>query len=470
MLKSIPKDRTSVVKMATASREWTPVRNLPLLLLRKREDPIRLVQEIHSAAGDYARGRLVGSTAYLISHPEAIRHVFYTNQHNYIRGEPRWSPGARTLGYGLLFAEGERHRQQRAFANPAFHQQQIAQYSRAVCDVAERLCREWQERSGTIIDIHQEMMRFTMIAIGKVLFDVDLSNEASRLGRIITDLLQTSNDLSMSPLIRFPWLPTAANRRLKRIRHTFDANIYEIMRKRRVDGTQGHDLLSKLLRASDADATRQDTSERLTDLDIRDVITSLLGAGFEPSANMLTWMWYLLARHPEVEARLHAELDDILGGRNPRFEDLRRLPYTEKVMCETLRLYPPVWLNRRKVIRSDTIQGYPVKANAIVFMSPYVVHRDPRWFRDPERFDPDRFAPERMAEQPKCAYFPFGGGSRHCIGQSFAEMEGLMLIAVLARHFTPRVARQEPVTPDAVFLRPKGGLSMRLVPRSGALE
>ena len=451
--------------MAVATRKWKIYRNV-MFLLRSRRNPVRAVQEIQRSAGDYVCGRFEGSNVYLISDPEAIGHVLHSNQQNYISGEPPWSPLVRTLGNGLLFADGERYRRQRQLVQPAFQAQRITSYSSIVRELVDSMLQEWRQRAGTVIDMHQEMVRLTMVAIAKALFDIDLSKEALTLAKLMTDVLEMVAKMSLSPLARLPWLPSPANRRFTRLSREFDKIIYAMIEERRASGIERSDLLSLLLRSQADEASSEDPHKHLSDREVRDHVTTLLGAGHETVANMLTWTWYLLARYPEVEARLHAELDDILGGRNPRFEDLRRLPYTEKVMCETLRLYPPTWINKRRAAEPDSIRGYAIPAGASVFMSPYVVQRDPRWFSDPELFAPERFGVDAISARPEFSYFPFGGGSRKCIGQSFAEMEGRLVLATLAQHFTPRLVTHRPVKPKPIFLRPPDGLPMQLVPRA----
>lgn len=450
--------------MTGANGEWVVYSNV-MQLLRRRHDPVMALQEIHRSAGDYVRCRLLGSDVYLVSHPDAVSYVLQSNQQNYVVGEPKWSPLVRTLGTALLCADGQRYLRQRRLVQPAFQAEQIVGYASTVLEIARRVRHDWEARAEPLIDMHQEMLRLTMVVIGKVLFSVDLSAEARQLGRLMTEVLELAVGAYLSPLGRFTWLPTPANRRLARLTREFDKTIYRMIEERRASNAPQRDLLWMLLQAHDDETLSGSSRHGLDDREIRDLATVLFAAGHETTANMLTWTWYLLARNPEAQARLHAELDDVLGGRDPQLEDLPNLKYTEKVLCEALRLYPPSWIHKRRTVEPDCIEGHNVPAGALVYLSSYVVHRDARWFPDPESFDPERFEGEIQTDRPCFSYFPFGGGVRRCIGQPLAETQGRLIIATLGQHFTPRVVGNDPAMPSAAFLRPKGGLTMRLVRR-----
>ncbi len=444
--------------MPTATHRWTTYRNA-MLLLRTRSNTVRAVQAVQRSAGDYICGRFLGAKVYLLSHPDAIRHVLHTNHQNYACGEPAWSPLRRTIGSALLFADGEGYRRQRRLVQPAFDPRRVDDYAEAILEAVSSIQQEWCRRTTPRVDMHHEMMRLTMLAIGRVLFSDDLSDQAPHLGRLISEALTAAGDAYRSPLSRLPWLLTPTQRRLTRLTREFDSALAAVIERCRAHGSGRRDVLSLLLHHHGEPAVAPG------DREIRDLITVLFGAGHETTANMLTWTWYLLARHPHVERRLHAELDAVLGGRPPQPHDLMRLQYTDLVLREALRLYPPAWIIRRQPLEPDCIEGYAVPAGAALLISPFIVQRDPRWFRDPERFEPQRFEESPPDTRPRFSYFPFGGGSRQCLGQAFAEMEGRLVLAGLAQHYTPRLVGDQAVQPDWMFLRPCGGMPMYLVRR-----
>ncbi len=445
--------------------DWTDLGRISLRAARKGR--FELLADAIRRGGDYATVRVGGLVRlYLLHDPAGIRHVLVANQRNYERGEPEKSPLMRALGPGLLLADGEFHLRQRRLINPTFAPKRIAEYAHTAVHYVERTRQEWERATGQVVDMNEEMMHLTMLAIGKVLFDVDLSSDSSTLRRAITEVNQLTSELGFSLVGRLPWLPTPANLRLSRRVREVDRVVYGLIDERRQSGLDKGDLLSLLLAARDEESD-DPAADRMTDEQVRNEALILFAAGHETTANMLTWTWYLLAQNPEVEATLHGELDRVLGGRAATFEDLPALPYTEQVLRESLRLYPVAWINGRKALQPDVIEGRELPAGSIVLMSTYYVQRDARWFPDPERFDPERFAPNTPTTRPRFAYFPFGGGVRQCIGQSFAEMEGRLTLASLAQHFTPRLLPGHRVVPEAMItLRPKGGLPMRLVPRA----
>lgn len=253
-------------------------------------------------------------------------------------------------------------------------------------------------------------------------------------------------------------VPTPRNRRINAAIHTLDAIVQGLIQERRQRAIERGDVLSLLLLARD-----EETGQGMSDQQVRDEVMTLLFAGHETTSNLLAWTWFLLATHPEVEQRLQAELDAVLGGRLPTVEDLAHLPYGHRVLEETLRLYPPAWSLARKALVDDKVGGYVLPASTIILMSPYVTHRHPAFWEEPERFDPDRFTPERVAVRPRYAYFPFGGGPRQCIGNTFALMEAHLILATVAQRYRLRLVPDHPVEPQALLtLRPRDGLPMLL--------
>jgi cytochrome P450 len=338
---------------------------------------------------------------------------------------------------------------------PAFHRQRIAAYGDTMVAFAERRCGRW--RSGQAFDMHHEMMALTLAIVGKTLFDADVEEEAADIGNALSATLEAFNASFFTPWGRFAEkLPLPSSRRFRRGRAVLEDAIGRIIADRRASDVDTGDLLSMLLRARDEEGD----GSGMSDKQVRDESLTLFLAGHETTANALTWSWYLLARHPEVEARLHRELD-ALGTEPLSADTVARLPYTRMVLTESMRLYPPAWAIGRRALADFDAGGYRIPARSIVLVSPYVTHRDGRWFPEPERFDPDRWLPERAAERPRFSYFPFGGGPRLCIGEPFAWMEGVLLLAAIGRRWRLRLVPGRPVATQAIItLRPRGGVPM----------
>jgi cytochrome P450 len=418
------------------------------------------------AAGDFARIRLGAVTLYVVSDPEAIKSVLVTEQRNFIRFEPEGSMLRRAVGNGILTSTGELHRRQRRLMQPLFQPRRIESYAAAMSLEAERLLAEWEPLAGQVVDVHAEMMRVTMLVIARVLFGSDLRAQAEILSEAITAANRSSSSLLQILFKgRLAFLPTRDNRELRRAVRALDSLVYGQIEARRSSGEARDDLLGLLLSARDEEPSGAPMSDR----QVRDELVTLFAAGHETTASLLSWTWSLLAASPEIEARLHAELDRVLAGRTPTFSDLPNLPYTQQVLRESMRLYPPAWTTGRLNLEATRVSGRALPARSFVITSPWLVHRDSRWFPEPERFDPDRFTPESSSGRPRFAYFPFGGGARQCIGQSFAEVEGALLLASFAQRFAPRALDGARVEPEPmVTLRPRNGLVMRLTRRGSA--
>jgi cytochrome P450 len=368
------------------------------------------------------------------------------------------------LGEGLLTSEGEFHRRQRRLAQPAFHRQRINAYATAMADYAARTRDRWQ--TGGTLDVWQEMMRLTLAIVGKTLFDADVEDEANEIRVALTEIMRLFERITSPFAGLLDKLPLRSNRRWLKAKQRLDSIIYRIIDERRKTGEDRGDLLSMLLLAQDEEGDRS----TMTDSQLRDEAMTLFVAGHETTANALTWSWYLLSQHPEAEANLHREIDAVLAGKLPTAEDVPRLRYTEMVFAEAMRLYPPAWTMGRRALSDYEVGGYIIPAGSIVLMSPWVMHHDPRFYPDPFRFDPERWTVEARESRPKFSYFPFGGGPRVCIGESFAWMEGVLLIAVLAQQWKLRLAPGQQVEPEPkVTLRPKYGMRMIVSSRAHAL-
>jgi cytochrome P450 len=429
---------------------------LTTLLYMPARDPLGFFGNIARTYGDLAYVRMGGEDVFLVSEPRHIRDILVTHQHNFLKGRGL-ERARRLLGEGLLTSERDTHRRQRRLMQPAFHKDRIASYAAVMTDYAQRLQRDWID--GATIDAAQEMNRLTLAVVGKTLFDADVESQAREVGRALTAVMDSFWMLMLPMVDTLERLPIPRLRRARAARAELDAIIFRmIAERRRAPGDRG-DLLSMLLLAQDQEGDGQGMSDR----QVRDEAMTIFLAGHETTANALAWTWFLLSGAPDVEARLHAEVDRVLGGRLPTVDDIPRLSYTEQVVAESMRLYPPAWLIGRRAIDDYKIDGYDVPARSVVVMSPYIVQRHARWFAEPERFYPERWTPEFKASLTPFAYFPFGGGARRCIGESFAWMELMLVVSTVAQHWRLRLVSGQQVTPQPVItLRVKNGLRMTL--------
>ena len=411
--------------------------------------------------GDIFYYRFFHVHVYFLNRPDFIEDVLVTDHRRFIKGRGLQA-NRRLFGNGLLTSEGDFWRRQRRLSQPAFHRERVESYASVMVAYTERMLASWQE--GERRDVHQEMMRLTLEIVAKVLFDTEVAGQVEEVGKALEAIMfQNTRGQMLFPALRH--LPTPGNWRYRRAVKRLDKIIYGIIGQRRTARPDGisqpaGDLLSLLLAAQDEDGSR------MTDQQLRDEVMTLILAGHETTALLLSWTWYLLSEHPEVDARLGEELHRVLDGRSPTVADLPRLPYTEKIVKESLRLYPPAYIVARIAPEGYQIGGYAVRPGASVVMSQWVMHRDRRYFDEPERFHPDRWTEEFEKRLPKFAYFPFGGGPRMCIGSSFAMMEAALLLATIAQRFQLRVLPGQTIVPlPAITLRPKYGVPVTLSKR-----
>jgi cytochrome P450 len=390
---------------------------------------------------------------FFVNHPTLIRDVLVTHDWNFIKG-----PGLRAskpvFGSGLLTSEGELHRRQRRLAQPAFHSERLAVYARTMVDLGAAASSRWNQ--GERIAIDQEMMRLTLQIVGRTLFTADVLAEAREIGNAVTNALHEFRLLN-SPLVQTVQLVRRwAARRAGKSRHRFEHLLRRIIADHRAHPECYADMLSMLMSSDGEMGTGYMSDELLLD----EALTIFL-AGHETTANALTWTWYLLAQHPEAEQKLHEEIEQILGGRLPSPEDVVRLRYTGQVFREALRLYPPAWIIGREAVTGYRLGSVEVPAGSTLMMSPYASHRDPRFWDEPETFAPERWKESASNDRPKFAFFPFGAGSRVCIGEHFATMEGVLLIAVIAQQWRLRLAPlQEIGLAPQITLRPRQSIWM----------
>jgi cytochrome P450 len=419
-------------------------------------DPVGSLARMAAEYGDVARFRWGPRHEYLLNHPHLIEQVLETQQRSFMKGQALQET-KRILGEGLLTSEGDLHLRQRRLMQPLFHRRRLGEYGEEMVECAAALQARW--RDGDIRDMHDEMTRLTLAVVGRVLFAADLEGEAAEVGSALTDAMESLQRFMLPFYGALERLPLPGPRRVRASRRRLDLTIYRLLAARRAN-PGGVDLLSLLLEA------RDEQGEPMPDAQVRDEAMTIFLAGHETTAVTLTWTWMLMSRHPAAEARLHEELDAVLGARAPAVEDLSGLTYTDMVLREALRLYPPAWLIGRRALEDVELGGYLVPAGSIVILSPWVTHRDARFFDEPLRFDPDRWTGQAEARHPGFTYFPFGGGIRRCIGESFALMEAKLLLASIAQRWRLRLDPGQPVDVlPRITLRPRYGMRMRLEAR-----
>jgi len=435
------------------------VGNMPLA----SADPLAVFLGWAREYGDIFYYRAAWIQVYFLNHPDLIEAVLVRNYQNFLKDhvvrKSRWF-----FGDGLLTNEGESWLRQRRLSQPAFHRERIASYARTMTGYADQMLASWKDRETR--DIHQEMMQLTLRIVVRALFNVE-SEEIGEISAAMNVLMRNSVGLRLllPPIARY--LPTPAMIEFRRAVRQLDDTVYGFIARHRTVESDSGDLLSMLMQARDEDGSQ------MTDKQLRDEVMTFLLAGHETTALALSWTWHLLAQNPEAEEKLHAELDRALDCRAPSFSDLPALAYAERVIKESMRLYPPAWSLARTVIKEFDVGGYRIPAGANVVMSTWIMHRDSRFFPEPEKFDPDRWLPERSQKLPRFAYFPFGGGPRQCIGAAFAMMETTLLLATIAQRFRFRTVAGHPIVPVPSFtLRPKHGIKMMLETRQpdGSVE
>ncbi len=428
-------------------RPWPAIR----LLFQMQRDPLTFFESLARDYGDIAYVQVGPRHIYMLNHPDFVQDVLVTHDRKF-RKSQALQRARSVLGDGLLTSEGDYHLHQRRLIQPLFHRRQIATYAESMVKHTAQLSdpaapHHWQD--GATVDIHREMMKLTLAIVGETLFNQSLTDEASAVGAAM-DVFSGSFRRLMSPIgPLLDRLPIPETRRLRQSQAALNQIVANLIAQRR-EQEDGNDLLSLLLTAHQTD----DDDTPMTDSQVRDEVLTLMLAGHETTANALTFAWWLLAQHPDGAAKLAAEVDQVLQGRLPTATDLEGLRYTRMVFTEALRLYPPAWIMGRQAVEAHEIGGYVIPAGATVMVSPWAMHHDARYYPEPLRFYPDRWAPAAQAARPKFSFFPFGAGSRVCIGEHFAWMEGILILATLAQQW-----QVQPVTMEAPALR--AGITLR---------
>jgi cytochrome P450 len=438
-----------------------------------RRGPHEFLLQVARSYGPVVRYPVGPLAVYLVTGPDGVKQVLQDNHKNYSKNTFQYNLLSTITGDGLLTSDGDFWLRQRRLAQPAFHRTRVTGFGQMMVEATEAMLTRWDEHADRAepLDVAAEMMHVALQIVGKAMFSAEIGHQADELATATLTVLDHIVGRARTFGIVPEWLPTPGNRAHKRAMNVLDRSVYGTIRARRGayperSGAKSKDaafddLLALLMAAKD-----DQTGEAMSDRHLRDESMTMLIAGHETVASALAWTWHLLAENPLREEMLHAELDRELAGRPPAVTDLSRLPYTERVFAEALRLYPPAWIISRKAEGDDEIGGYHIPKGALVVTSPYVTHRMPELWPDPETFWPERFIPEEAAGRHRYAYYPFGGGPRLCIGNVFALTEAVLLIATVAQRYKPRPVAGHPIEVEpGVTLRPKHGLPMTLVSR-----
>jgi len=440
-------------------------------LVRFRRDPILFLRRLAAEHGDVVSFAIASAELVLVNDPELIHRVTVTDHRKYYksRGLER---AKRLLGEGLLTSEGEVHLQHRRMLQPAFHRQRIAGYADSMVESAHRAASRW--KSGDIIDITAELQRLTLAIVGRTLFDEDIESEAPEIGQALGESMDLFHFLTLPFAEKLDKLPIPPVKRFHKAKARLDQTVYRLIAERRAEGVDHGDFLSMVISAQD----EENPAARLTDEEVRDQVMTIFLAGHETTATALIWTLYLLTLNSDVENRLTRELQEVLDGHRPVLDDVDKLPWTRAVLTESMRLYPPAWMIGRRAIVDTDLGGFSVPRDTIILMSPSVTQVDGRFFPDPMRFAPARWIADNGSGQngdalagtatdlPKMAYYPFGGGPRICIGERFAWMEMILVLAVLMqeRRFT-LVPGQQIKSRPILTQRPSGAIRMRVEAR-----
>ena len=437
-----------------------PGTNLLMSVLKQKRwvDPIAHFSNLAAQFGDIAHYRLGRRHIVFLNHPEYIREVFVVQHANFVK-ERTQQRAKLLLGEGMITSDGVTHKQQRQAAAPAFHRQKMSAHADEIVRRAASLRDSWKD--GETHDVHREMMTLGMGIIGATLFRTDLGEEVHALNRSLSDIMDVYNAVVLLPgirlLLQIPFTPL---RKFVHARAKLHSTVERLITEHRTHGADlsGTDLLTMLLSAQ--------VGQGWSDDHVRDQVVTVILAGYETTAIALTWTWYLLSQNPDAEMKMHSEIDRVLNGRLPTYDDLPNLPYTEMVMAESLRLYPPAWAMGRMALNAFQLGEYLLPAGTTVLASQFILHRDARFFPDPLRFDPARHTPLAKAARMKGSYFPFGMGPRQCIGEAFAWMEGVLVLATLAQRWKLRHDERHKVSVEPLFtLRPRGGMPMMVEAR-----
>ena len=427
-----------------------------------RADPVRTFLDAADRYGDVVHLKAGPYDGFLISDPADIKHVLQDNARNYHKS-PLYDRLRDSLGNGLLTSEDAFWLRQRRLAQPAFHRQRLVTMADAMVACTEQALERWDQiaASGEPIDLVEEMMALTQAIIVRTMFSTDLGATAEIVNRTWPIINRRIGETFWATKVETA-LPLPANVRFRRALGELETVVYRIIAERRRSGRDEADLLSMFLSARD-----EETGAGMTDHQLRNEVMTMLLAGHETTSLALSWTYFLLSQHPRVEQEIADEVDRVIGGERASFAHLDRLTRTRQAIEESLRIYPPAWGVSRRALDDDEIGGYPLRKGSLVFVIPFVVHRRPKLWPDPDRFDPDRFTPEHEAARHRFAYIPFGGGPRGCIGNQFAMVEAQLIVAAVAQRYRVALLPDQHVRPEPLItLRPKPGIRAKLEKRS----
>jgi cytochrome P450 len=433
---------------------------LPYLgnMLSLRRDPLGYLQRLQRTYGNMATIYLGRTPVVLLFRPEHVRHVLVENPRNFSnRGTLQENEGA--ASEGLLTIDGEKHRQQRRAVQPAFHKKQVEGYATVIEQYTQDLLKTWQP--GDTVDLSSAMQALTLRIVSKCLFSIDLSNQLNALGSAFSGMIASSTSVAEDLLnIRIDNPITGYGKRMAATRQ-LDMLIYTLIAQRRDDEREHNDVLSMLMAAQSG----EEPATKLTEKQIHDHILTFLAAGHETTAIALAWTFYLLSRHPQVREKLQDEIRTVLAGRTPTVDDLAKLPYLDWVLSESMRLYPPAWMQMRFVAKETELDGVRLPVGTLLMLSQWVIHRLPDVWDKPEAFRPERWNPVHGQYIPPGAYFPFGGGPRICIGMPFAQLEAKLILATILQQYMPQTAADyKPGLQPTITLRPKRNVHVTLIP------
>ena len=422
-------------------------------------DPFAFINSRFEQYGDLYCAPNPDGALYVLRHPDHIREVLLTRADDFSKTHSAFNSLKQVLGDALLTSDGEDWKRQRRLVQPAFTRKRMSEYGDMMAEEVDYMKNRWQP--GTEVDMGREMVDLTLAIVCRTLFSYQPNNETDQ----VANAMKVFNDAMAGPSIFPKWLPTPGRMRVTGAIKLLDKIIYDIIAERRAapdTSAQPNDLLQRLIMAVDSEGN----GDQLSDKEIRDQLMTLFLAGHETTSHALTWTWYLLSKNPDVEAKLHRELDQVLAGKTPSYEDLAGLPYTEQVIKEAMRLYPPAYVLARRARCDTEVGGYKVPAGSELVIWIYMTHHDPRWYPEPNKFKPERFEAEAAAKLPKLAYMPFGGGPRSCIGAEFAMVEARLILATLAQYYQPKMVSRQAIDPKPrITLAPKHSVTMRLASR-----
>jgi cytochrome P450 len=428
-------------------------------LLDAWADPLTMMTKGVREYGEIVGFRFAYIRYVVVADPEGIKHVLVGNHRNYTKSV-NYAGLKVILGNGLLTAEGDAWKKQRRMTQPAFHRERLAGFAETMAECTRDMLDRWDGReSSAPVDAHEEMMRLTFRIVGRTLLSAEVDGDAKAIGEAMTVGIKWANDYVESVVRLPPWIPTPANVRFNRALRAIDGLMDRIITERKKSTERHDDLLGMFMEMKD-----EETGEGMSDKQLRDELLTLVLAGHETTANALSFALYVLSQHPNVLKDLRSEVDGVLGSRAPTLADLPKLPYTMQVIEEVMRLYPPAWCMERQAIEEDVINGHRIPKGAIIGIAPWVTHRLPRLWTNPEGFDPSRFSKEAKDARHKHAYLPFGGGPRTCIGNAFALMEMQIVLAMLVQRYrVDLVPGFQMELEPTITLRPKKGIPMHLV-------